>query len=85
MGFESQDGSTGTPLGVSDWGNRQNEKCLSKGFLEEVMWAPTQEQRPWSRCSDKQNTVVERQASGVRMLGLKPSRTAQLCDLGPVT
>ena len=49
------------------------------------MWAPTQEQRPWRGCSDKQNTVVERQASGVRMLGLKPSCTAQLCDLGPVT
>ena len=38
------------------------------------MWAPTQEQRPWGGgCSDKQNMVVERQASGVRMLGLKPS------------
>lgn len=38
------------------------------------------------RHSDKHNMAVEREASGVRMLGLKPSAAAhQLCDLGPVT
>lgn len=36
------------------------------------------------RVRDKQNMVAEREASGVRILGLKPSCTAQLCHLGPV-
>lgn len=59
---------------------------IPRGGDQATSGAPTQEERPWGRCSDKQNMGVEREASGVGILGLKPSCTAhQLCDLGSVT